>query len=132
MCFLILTLIFLLAFSPGHGKVNQNLNHYELLHKSQISQNIVKRGADESDHPFNHIRELEFTALGEKFRLILSVKKQLLSSHFRVVEVDEDDEESVHHVDRDAWFEGRVFGEAGSDVSIHVEDGGLEKNSNVA
>ena len=55
--------------------LRKNLNYFEVLHTKQFGHNIVKRGTQPSNHPFNKIREVNFKALGRDFRLILSPKK---------------------------------------------------------
>ena len=121
---LLLSLICIITLPAVEVTFNSNLKHYEVVKKSSFSHQIVKRGADYSENPFNHIRELNFDALGKKFKLILTQRKKLLSSKFKVVEV-EDDMERIIHIDRDNWYEGRVFGETGSHASVHMEDGML-------
>ena len=108
--------------------LTKNLASFELIHKSQFSHNIVKRGATLSTHKYNQIREIDFKALGRDFRLILSPKKGLLSSNFRAVELD--DEEKEHHVpiDQDSFYDGRVFGESKSRAQVHMEDGVITAN----
>jgi len=112
--------------------LTNNLASYQLIHKSQLSHNIVKRGATLSTHKYNQIREIDFKALGRDFRLILSPKKGLLSSNFRAVELD--DEEKEHHVaiDQDSFYDGRVFGESKSRAQVHMEDGVITANIETA
>lgn len=55
------------------GSVYKNLKHFETLHASQFSHNIVKRGVQHSDHPFNRIREVTFSTLGRYLQLNLRV-----------------------------------------------------------
>ena len=82
---------------PGEGKkwsLTDNLKYFETLDTSQLSHNIVKRGADPSStHRHNKIREVGFRVLGRDFRLILSPKKGLLHHNFKAVEVVEDDDD---------------------------------------
>ena len=70
----------------GYAKsdLRKNLNYFEVLHANQFGHNIVKRGTQPSNHPFNKIREVNFKALGRDFRLILSPKKGevVYSGHF--------------------------------------------------
>ena len=104
--------------------LTKNLRYFETIHKSQLGHTIVKRGATVSTHKFNTIKEVEFKALGKDFKLILSPTKGLLSSKFRAVEVDdEDDKEVFIPIDKDAFYEGRVFGEDDSKAQVHMEDG---------
>ena len=126
-----LHLLFLIFQSLGTSSkfdLTKNLASFELIHKSQFSHNIVKRGATLSTHKYNQIREIDFKALGRDFRLILSPKKGLLSSNFRAVELD--DEEKEHHVpiDQDSFYDGRVFGESKSRAQVHMEDGVITAN----
>ena len=107
-----------------HFDLTKNLRHYETIHKSQLGHTIVKRGATLSTHKFNQIKEVEFKALGKDFKLILSPTKNLLSSKFRAVEVDdEDDKEVFIPIDKDSFYEGRVFGEDDSKAQVHMEEG---------
>ena len=103
--------------------LTKNLKHYETIHKSQLSHNIVKRGATLSTHKYNQIREIDFKALGRDFRLILSPKKGLLSPSFKAVEIDDDENIVRVPVDRDSFYDGRVFGETKSRAQVHMEDG---------
>ena len=104
--------------------LTKNLRYFETIHKSQLGHTIVKRGATVSTHKFNTIKEVEFKALGKDFKLILSPTKGLLSSKFRAVEVDdEDDKEVFIPIDKDSFYEGRVFGEDDSKAQVHMEDG---------
>ncbi|PSN49544.1 ADAM 17-like protease [Blattella germanica] len=103
--------------------IHKNLKHFETLHASQFSHNIVKRGVKHSDHPFNKIREVSFTTLGRDFRLILTPKKGILHSKFKAYTVDGDGQEKPVFVDHENFYEGRLFGEVTSDASVHLEDG---------
>lgn len=44
--------------------IRKNLKHYEILNAVDMTHHIVKRGANPSNHPLNHIKELEFKTLG--------------------------------------------------------------------
>ncbi len=66
------------------------MKHYETLHVSQLGHSIVKRGAKESTHPFNTIKEVSFSALGKDFRLILHPNRQILHHNFQAYTVDAD------------------------------------------
>ena len=66
-------------FFAGFSSTLPSLKHYDTLHSSQLGHSIVKRGAKESSHPYNSIKELSFSALGKDFRLIL---KNYLTSWF--------------------------------------------------
>lgn len=76
------TIILLVQLSKS--EINKSLRHYDVIKKEQFIHNIVKRGASDSDHKFNKIREIDFHALGKNFRLILSPKKSLFSGNFKV------------------------------------------------
>ena len=41
-----------------------NLKYYELIRSSAFKHHIVKRGTTESNHRFNKIKEVQFSALG--------------------------------------------------------------------
>lgn len=60
-----------------------------------------------------------------QFRLILNPSKGLLSSHFKAYTVDASGQKRPVWVDKELFFEGRVFGEKDSDVSAHIEEGVL-------
>lgn len=74
-----------IAFSPL-----PSLKHYETLHSSQLGHSIVKRGIKESNHPYNAIKEVSFSALGKDFRLILHPSKGILHHNFQSYAVDGD------------------------------------------
>ena len=67
-----------------------SLKHYDTLHSSQLGHSIVKRGIKESNHPYNSIKELSFSALGKDFRLILHPSKGILHHNFQSYAVDGD------------------------------------------
>lgn len=46
------------------GTIHKNLVHFETLHASKFSHNIVKRGVNDSPHPLNKVKEVSFTTLG--------------------------------------------------------------------
>ena len=109
--------------------LTKNLRYFETIHKSQLSHHIVKRGVTLSTHKYNQIKEVEFKTLGKDFKLILSPTKGLLSSKFRAVEVDDEDEKEVFiPVDKDSFYDGRVFGENDSKAQVHMEDGVITAN----
>lgn len=58
---------------------------------------IVKRGAKQSYHPFNVIKEVEFKVLGRHFRIILHPQRDVLHSNFKAYSVDADGNEKVVH-----------------------------------
>ncbi|XP_069997817.1 ADAM 17-like protease isoform X2 [Penaeus vannamei] len=100
-----------------------NLRYYEVIDSSAFNHHIVKRGIKESNHRFNKIKEVQFSALGRDFRLILNPRKGLLHSQFKAYAIDGKGNEKIIHVDHENFYEGRVFGEKTSDVSAHLEDG---------
>lgn len=116
LCFLIIVPNYVLC------SVYKNLKHFETLHASQFSHNIVKRGVKHSDHPFNRIREVSFSTLGRDFRLILTPKRGILHSKFKAITVDGDGQEKPVFVDHENFYDGRLFGEVSSEASVHLED----------
>lgn len=46
------------------SNLRRNLKYYELLKAVDLTHHIVKRGANPSNHPLNHIKELQFKTLG--------------------------------------------------------------------
>ena len=50
----------------------------------------MKRGIKQSNHPYNSIKELSFSALGKDFRLILHPSKGILHHNFQSYSVDGD------------------------------------------
>lgn len=46
------------------GSIHKNIVHFETLHASDLSHNIVKRGTTDSPHPLNKVKEVSFTTLG--------------------------------------------------------------------
>ncbi|XP_013140575.1 PREDICTED: ADAM 17-like protease [Papilio polytes] len=103
--------------------LSNNLKYYETLHASSFNHHIVKRGAKQSKHPFNTIKEMHFRTLGKDFRLILYPHSTVLHSNFKAYAVDGEGKKTVVHVDRDNFYTGRVFGEKLSDVKLHIHDG---------
>ncbi|XP_045538997.1 ADAM 17-like protease [Papilio machaon] len=103
--------------------LSNNLKYYETLHSSSFNHHIVKRGAKQSNHPFNTIKELHFRTLGKDFRLILHPHSTVLHSNFKAYAVDGEGKKTVVHVDRDNFYTGRVFGEKLSDVKLHIDNG---------
>lgn len=63
-----------------------------------MSHNIVKRGAKDSSHPYNHIKEVSFKSHGQDFRLILSPKTDILHSNFKAYAVTGDGKETYVHI----------------------------------
>lgn len=107
------------------ASVHKNLKYFETIHADKLKHKIVKRGLKESSHPFNKIKEVEFSALGQNFKLVLSPKREVIHSKFKAYSVDADGKETTIHLDHDNFYGGRVFGEVESDVSMHIEDGVL-------
>jgi len=62
--FSLLLFLFQSLSTSSKFDLTKNLASYELIHKSQLSHNIVKRGATLSTHKYNQIREIDFKALG--------------------------------------------------------------------
>ena len=57
------------AAAQGDQDIRRNLRHFDVIRDTDLSHNIVKRGADPtSPHKFNKIREVGFNALGREFR----------------------------------------------------------------
>ncbi|XP_065201925.1 ADAM 17-like protease isoform X2 [Planococcus citri] len=96
---------------------------YDTLHADHLKHNIVKRGLQDSDHPYNKIKEVSFSTLGREFRLILTPKKGILHSEFSASSVDENGEETPIIVDHESFYEGRQFGESDSQANVHIDDG---------
>lgn len=105
--------------------MQKNLKYYETIHVDEISHNIVKRGAKPSINLHNKIREVEFTTLGKKFKLILHPHRDVLHQNFRAYSVNSDGNETIVHLDHDSFFRGRVFGESLSHVSAHIDEGNV-------
>ncbi|KAG8228545.1 hypothetical protein J437_LFUL009002 [Ladona fulva] len=81
-----------------NGSIFKNLKYFETIHASSLSHNIVKRGINDSPHPFNKIKEVNFRTLGRDFRLILTPRKGVLHSNFKAYTVDGDGKETPFHV----------------------------------
>ncbi|KPJ03069.1 ADAM 17-like protease [Papilio xuthus] len=112
-----------MKYSSFSGSLSNNLKYYETLHSSSFNHHIVKRGAKQSNHPFNTIKELHFKTLGKDFRLILHPHSTVLHSNFKAYAVDGEGKKTVVHVDRGNFYTGRVFGEKLSDVKLHIDNG---------
>lgn len=115
-------------FSSKHsftGKSTHNLRHYETLHAGEISHRLVKRGTAFSYHPFNTIKEVEFRTLGKRFRLILNPHKEVVHENFQAYEVAGSGPAQPIHIDHDAFYSGRVFGEKDSTVRAHLDENGV-------
>ncbi|KAF8785292.1 ADAM 17-like protease like protein [Argiope bruennichi] len=116
-CVLLIVVVYDLKISTSHYQ----LKYYEILRPSDIGHKITKRGLHHSFHQFNVAKEVSFKALGRHFRLMLNPAKGLLSSHLKhllLIKWRND-----LWVDKDNFLEGRVFGETGTQVSAHIEDG---------
>ncbi|KAF2901050.1 hypothetical protein ILUMI_05106 [Ignelater luminosus] len=107
------------------ASVFQNLKYFETVHADSLEHHIVKRGLQESDHPFNKIKEVTFNTLGRDFRLILTPKRSVLHSKFKAYAVDGDGKETSIHFDHDNFYGGRVFGEVSSEASLHIDEDGV-------
>lgn len=114
---------FLKIYFPG--KSSPNLQHYETLHAADISHRLVKRGATFSYNPYNTIKEVDFKTLGRRFRLILNPHKEVVHENFQAYEVAEGGIQKPVHVDHDAFYSGRVFGENDSTVRAHIDEHGV-------
>nr|XP_042896996.1 ADAM 17-like protease [Parasteatoda tepidariorum] len=99
------------------------LKYYEIIKASDIGHSIAKRGVHPSSHHFNVVKEVSFKALGRHFRLILNPTKGLLSSKFKAYTVSKNGNKQAVWVDKDSFFEGRVFGEKGTHASVHIDNG---------
>ena len=95
------------GINAAKSDLRKNLNYFEVLHANQFGHNIVKRGTQPSNHPFNKIREVNFKALGRDFRLILSPKKGLLHPKFKAVEVGDDNVEKPVRIDHETFYDGK-------------------------
>lgn len=98
------------------------MKYYETLHVDDLTHNIVKRGTNPSINLHNKIREVEFKALGKKFKLILHPHREVLHQNFKAYRVNSEGNETIIHLDHDSFFRGRVFGEISSHVSAHIDD----------
>nr|AMO02512.1 ADAM 17-like protein [Tityus serrulatus] len=128
MIFSLYTLAYLIIlFVINTGKVqalsNAQLKYFELLDTADISHSIIKRGIHPSYHRYNTIKEVSFKALGRYFRLILNPTQGLLSSRFKAYTVDGLGNKQPVWVDKNQFFEGRVFGEKNSEVTAHIDNG---------
>lgn len=90
-----------------------------------LTHTIVKRGAKPSINLHNKIREVEFKALGKKFKLILHPHRDVLHQNFKAYQVNSYGNETIIHLDHDSFFRGRVFGEISSHVSAHIDEGNV-------
>ena len=111
-CALLAALALTFAAAEGDQDIRRNLRHFDVIRDTDLSHNIVKRGADPtSPHKFNKIREVGFSALGRQFRLVLSPKKGLLHPKFKAVEVGADGDgeptEQTVVIDPENFYEGR-------------------------
>lgn len=114
-------LLYLYYLHPG--SIYKNLKHFDVIHVDEVTHKIVKRGNEDSTHPFNRIKEVNFNTLGRDFRLILTPKRGVLHSKFKAYSVDGDGKETSVHIDHNDFYHGRVFGESVSHVSLHIENG---------
>lgn len=79
------------------ASLSRNLKYYETIHVDSFKHSIVKRGTQESNHPFNKIKEVSFQTLGRNFRLILAPKKNVLHSKFKAYSIDGNGKEVFIH-----------------------------------
>ncbi|CAG7823334.1 unnamed protein product [Allacma fusca] len=105
--------------------LRKNLKYYEILNAIDLTHHVVKRGINPSPNPYNHIKELQFNTLGRDFLLVLNPNKAIFHSQFKAFEVGRDGHETPILIDRDSFYEGRVFGEDDSDVRAHLEENGV-------
>lgn len=99
------------------------MHYYETLHVNDFTHRIVKRGLKHSSHPYNTIKEVEFRALGRKFKLILNPHREVLHKNFRAYSRDAEGNDRVIHLNKESFFKGRVFGETNSHVHAHIDEG---------
>ncbi|XP_019760569.1 ADAM 17-like protease isoform X2 [Dendroctonus ponderosae] len=111
-----------------YGTIHKNLRYFQIIHADDLSHKIIKRGIQQSNHPFNKIREIRLNTHGRDFRLILSPKRSILHSKFKAYSVNGDGQETHVPIDHGSFMEGRVFGETDSHVNMHVEDGVMTGN----
>lgn len=76
------------------GSIHKNLKYFQIIHVDDLTHKIVKRGIQESSHPFNKIKEVNLRTHGKDFRLILSPKRSILHSKFKAYSVNGDGEET--------------------------------------
>ncbi|KAK9880220.1 hypothetical protein WA026_010094, partial [Henosepilachna vigintioctopunctata] len=103
--------------------LGRNLKYFEKIHTDSLEHNVIKSGLKETNHPFNKIHELKMDVFGKQFRLIMSPKHKVLHSKFKAYEVDGGGKEKIFHIDRQSFYEGRVFGETSSYVKMHIDNG---------
>ncbi|XP_066152837.1 ADAM 17-like protease isoform X1 [Euwallacea fornicatus] len=125
---LVFYLVLFLHIIYAKGSIHKNLKYFQIIHANDLTHKIVKRGLQESSHPFNKIKEIHLNTHGRDFRLILSPKRSILHSKFKAYAVNGDGEETHVPIDHDSFFEGRVFGESNSHVNMHIEEGVLTGN----
>ncbi|KAF7271545.1 ADAM 17-like protease Tace isoform X1 [Rhynchophorus ferrugineus] len=111
-----------------YASIHKNLKYFQIIHADDLTHKIVKRGLQESSHPYNKIKEVHLRTHGQDFRLILSPKRSILHSKFKAYSVNGDGEETHIPIDHDSFMEGRVFGETSSHVNMHIEDGVMTGN----
>ncbi|XP_050314434.1 ADAM 17-like protease isoform X2 [Anthonomus grandis grandis] len=108
-----------------YGTIHKNLKYFQIITPADLTHKIVKRGLQESNHPYNKIKEVHLNTHGQNFRLILSPKRGILHSKFKAYSVNADGEETHVPIDHDSFFEGRVFGETDSHVNMHIDEEGV-------
>ncbi|XP_031330294.1 ADAM 17-like protease isoform X1 [Photinus pyralis] len=125
MQFLLIMFTVAILTCVGQGSIYNNLKYFEIIHADHLSHHVVKRGLQESDHPFNTIKEVAFKALGKDFRIILTPKRDVLHSKFKAYSVDGDGKQTSVHFDHNNFYRGRVFGEMKSDANLHIDNDGV-------
>lgn len=80
------------------ASIHKNLKYFETIHADDLAHRIVKKGTEESTHPFSRIKEVNFNALGRDFRLILTPRKEVLHSKFKAYSVDGDGKATSVHI----------------------------------
>lgn len=125
LCFwnFLMYLVLSISLRSINGSIHKNVKYYDILHASDLSHKIIKKGLQESNHPFNKIKEITFKTLGKHFRLILTPKKGILHSKFQATTVDADGNEKPVVIDQEEFYDGRLFGENESTASVHISDG---------
>lgn len=93
-----LTTILTWFFNIISASIHDNIKYFETIHADQVKHTIVKRGLKESNHPYNKIKEINFSALGQDFRVILTPKRGVLHPKFKAYSVDGDGKETTIHL----------------------------------
>lgn len=80
------------------GQLGKNIKYFETLHADAFTHNIIKRGTKPSYNLYNKIREVEFNALGRKFKLILHPHREVLHQNFKAYSVNSEGNETIIHL----------------------------------